>query len=747
MSHGLRRRRLSITTLMTFSVLMAGGKVEARSRCDSIRPENAKAFRATGPINLDGNLKEPDWQRATPVTALYEIYPGDCSTPTERSQIRFLYDDKYLYVGFRALLRDPSKLRKPFVRRDKVGSNHDYMQVYLDPQGAGQASYLFRTNARGTRTDGLQDEAKQTESTDPDFDWDVSSAIGDAGWTAELRVPFTTLRIARHGPQAWKFIVTRGVPRDQNTQMATAPFPHDQTCFLCYAGDLVFEDLKPRSVSLLLEPSIVSTVTRNSGSFGSGTHPNISPGLDAKWLPYAGAALDLTINPDFSQVESDSPLLTANQRFALTVPEKRPFFREGSDLIGTPIPALYTRAIVAPSVGLRFTHRSAVTNGTIFFSRDRGGGSIVEPGLLFSSAATPARVSTVAFAHLTRQLGSIDGGVLADAKVNEDGSRNLVAGADFSLQLPNNHIVGQLLHSDTRNPDRTDLLSTWAGQRLRGNAALLEWDRTGSLNSTVRITHYGPDFRAWLGNVPRVGYDDLFIRLQKPRYWSGRWLNVLSPYVSSDLLRGSGARGRERDLAVGTFLAGAHNLSLDLSVHPATRVLTEQGDERSTHDLEWTMSVNPIARVPLISLNGSIGTRVDNETGVVVPAATLQAIVRVRPRDRFEIEGRYSLLRLSGINGSHGARLLEQAREVLATYFIGPAFYLLADAQLYSVTRNAPSPASFHRSLVSLQVNWEMSSHFKTYLGIRTGAVHPDDPSARGRSTDVYVKLVRDLLI
>src|SRR5262249_46286014 len=148
---------------------------------------------------------------------------------------------------------------------------------------------------------------QQTETTDPDFPWDVRSAIDTKGWSSELRIPLSTLRISKRGAQTWNVIVTRGVPRDQNTQMATAPFPRNSSCFLCLASKLSFPDLTPKAERLILEPSLVTTLRNSSGSFGGGTEFDPEPSFDAKWLAYPGAAVDVTVNPDFSQVEADSP--------------------------------------------------------------------------------------------------------------------------------------------------------------------------------------------------------------------------------------------------------------------------------------------------------------------------------------------------------------------------------------------------------------------------------------------------------
>ena len=103
-------------------------------------------------------------------------------------------------------------------------------------------------------------------------------------------------------------------------------------------------------------------------------------GLDAKWTPNANTAIDATINPDFSQIESDVAQIAANERFALFFPEKRPFFLEGLELFSTPIQAVYTRTITSPRWGLRATGELGGTPYTVLVAEDRGGGSVILPG-------------------------------------------------------------------------------------------------------------------------------------------------------------------------------------------------------------------------------------------------------------------------------------------------------------------------------------------------------------------------------
>jgi hypothetical protein len=702
-----------------------------------------EARRITGPIHLDGRLDEPDWQRAPALDRLLEIYPGDRSAPPERTAARFLYDDRYLYIGVHNFLRDPSLLRAPFVRRDKVVSSMDYLQIYLDPAGAKRGAYLFRINARGVKTDGLQDEAKQTETLDPDFDWSVATQIGDQGWTAEFRIPLTALRVTKTGRQRWSVIVLRRTPRSQNVLFSSAPWPHDTSCWICYASPLDFADLAPAPDNLLLLPSFGIEARHDQGALGRGRHVRLHPSLDAQFLPAPGAAIDLTIKPDFSQVEADAPLLTANARFALDLPEKRPFFREGLDLVDTKLPLVKTRSVAAPDFGLRGTYRSADANATMFVARDVGRPGLIEPGLRSSDTVFPDFGSDVAFGHGKLGFGAGDAGLLVAVKRNDDGSFNRVAALDASWGDSEDRIVGQAAAAETKTPNRPDLLAAWHGQRRVGTAASLQWDHTGETLWSARYEVYAPGFRSWLGYVPRVGYQAAWFDLRRVLHPDLPPLNDIAPYLQYDQLQAIGQNGREGGFAIGALAHAVRNTIVDVALHSATRVLTEQGGERSVTYVKWTASSNPRAMLPLLQLDGTAGEMVDFATGMVVPGVTLAAALRLQPLDRLELEGRWSASRLG--RGAAGPRLRETATELLATWHFAPGVYALADLQWYRTSRTVPAAVSYTSQLASLQLAWEAAADTQLYAGVRSGALHRQDPLQQGRSSEVYLKLTRQL--
>ena len=178
-----------------------------------------------------------------------------------------------------------------------------------------------------------------------------------------------------------------------------------------------------------------------------------------KFTPNSGTAVDLTVKPDFSQVESDVAQISANERFALFVPEKRSFFLEGVDLFQTPIQAVYTRTITAPTWGARITGKAGGVRYTALVAGDDGGGSVVLPGVQGSSLAAQDFASTVFVARVKRDIGrSFISVLMTDREGRGSASYNRVLGPDFQWRpTATETITGQWLVSDTRTPNRPDL--------------------------------------------------------------------------------------------------------------------------------------------------------------------------------------------------------------------------------------------------------------------------------------------------
>src|SRR5713101_607395 len=347
--------------------------------------------RAAGPIRIDADLSDPGWKGATRVDTWYETNPGDNIPPKVKNVGYLAYDDKFFYAAFEFFDPDPSKIRASYADRDNVPGYTDYGGVILDTRNDGKTGILLLANPRGIQYDAVTDDTTGNEDSSPDFYWEAAGRITKEGWILEMRVPFSSLRYPKGNPQTWGILLYRNWPRDFRTQMFSAKLPRGGNCFVCRSNVLTGLEGLPQGGSLVAAPYV--TVKEEGVPRGDvGTSLVNKParfdgGLDVKWTPNENTALDATLNPDFSQIESDVAQISTNERFALFFPEKRPFFLEGIELFSTPIQAVYTRTLTSPRWGGRATGKLGQTAYTVLVTQDRGGGQVILPGPNGSSFA------------------------------------------------------------------------------------------------------------------------------------------------------------------------------------------------------------------------------------------------------------------------------------------------------------------------------------------------------------------------
>ena len=334
----------------------------------------------------------------------------------------------------------------------------DYGGVILDTRHDGRTGVLLAANARGIQYDSVLDDASGNEDPSPDFFWESAAKITARGWTLELRVPFSSLRYKNVDPQTWGIMLYRNYPRDRRYQFFSTTLPRGGNCFVCRTNPLEGLTGLPKGGHLIVAPyASASQNGRATDDTAAALHDgSVKPhaGADVKWTPNAEDAIDFTLNPDFSQVESDTAQITANQRFALFYPEKRPFFLEGVELLATPIQAVYTRTITDPNWGVRATGKHKGIGYTVLVADDAGGGSMVLPGPNGSGLAPVDFSSGVVVGRARRDLGSSFIGALVTLREAGSNGHNRVAGPDFQWRPSHKDVVtGQLFFSQTETPE------------------------------------------------------------------------------------------------------------------------------------------------------------------------------------------------------------------------------------------------------------------------------------------------------
>jgi hypothetical protein len=478
---------------------------------------------AAAPL-IDGRLDDLAWQRAPVYERFAQFLPADKQPARWRTTVQVLVTGDALVFGIRAWDPEPGRIRAPLARRDQVKADQDFISVFIDPVGHRRTAQYVRVSAAGAVEDGLFSAEEDTEDAAPDFDIEAATTLLPDGYSVELRWPLAALRYPHADGAPWRVMVARNIPREDRTLNVSAPaLNKDALSFIAELqpldglGDLV-EQVRERSF-IAFRPELTLRATRDSDESGTRRQRKASLGAEFKWRPRADWVIDATLNPDFSQVELDAPQLAGNTRFALSVPEKRPFFLESADVVGPTQPdesgenrslaAFYTRAITDPDWGLRATWRGAGAEATALHLRDAGGGQVLRAGAFATRSGEQPRGSQASFARGRMQLG--EGGRL--------GLAGLVSLRDFGEGL-STQVVGSdavwragdsdqwrghlLLSATTLGLDEGGRVLKQA--RERGHRAWMGWrHRDGDWVANVNVEEISPRFANDNGFVNQSG--------------------------------------------------------------------------------------------------------------------------------------------------------------------------------------------------------------------------------------------------
>jgi hypothetical protein len=314
------------SSLVLLALLAVASPVGSQTHDDA---PSAVAARLTSPVTLDGRLDEEAWAAATPITAFTQLDPAEGEPVTERTEIRFLYDDHALYIGARLYDRGPVTTR--LGRRDMSMERSDWLTVILDSYHDHRTAYGFEVNPSGVRRDQTRSTTREDDSWDPV--WEARTTIDADGWTAEIRIPFSQLRFNPADRQTWGLQVERQISR--TGEFAVFSFtPRSEPGGIARFGHLRgLAGLHTGKRLEVLPYSLARTerVDASGNPFRSDHSYGISAGVDLKYRVTSDLTLDATVNPDFGQVELDPAevnLSAVETRFQ----ERRPFFVEGSEI-------------------------------------------------------------------------------------------------------------------------------------------------------------------------------------------------------------------------------------------------------------------------------------------------------------------------------------------------------------------------------------------------------------------------------
>ena len=670
---------------------------------------------------MDGDLSDPGWKGATKITTWYETNPGDNIEPKVKNVGYLTYDDKYFYAAFEFFDPDPGQIRAPFGDRDNVPSYTDYGGIILDTRNDGKTGILLLANPRGIQYDAVTDDTTGNEDSSPDFYWDSAAKITKDGWVLEMRVPFSSLRYPKGDPQTWNILLYRNYPRDFRYQMFSAKLPRGGNCFVCRSNVLTGLEGLPAGGRLIVAPYVTGKEQGEPrGDLGTdfvNKPVRVDGGGDVKWTPNENTALDGTINPDFSQIESDVAQISANQRFALFYPEKRPFFLEGIELFSTPVQAVYTRTITSPRWGGRATGKLGQTAYTVLVTQDRGGGQVILPGPNGSSFADQDFRSIVAIGRVRHDIGRSFVSFLGTDREVEGGGHNRVFGPDFQWRAtPSDTVTGQLLFSHTKTPDRPDLAAEWNGRTLSGHAGDVWYAHSSpTWDWYTEYKDFSDGFRADDGFVPQVGYRESYGEVGYTFRPTGL-VSRLRTYLIADYQAERDGRLIFRQISPGFGTDGVLSSFTRIRwAHDKVRAGERTFDRQQ---LVYTVQFTPSRTFSLVSLDGFVGQDVDFANSRRGTGANVTAVFAVRPTNHLELrfDGGWRWLDVTAENGRRGRLFTAQFERLRATYTFTARSYLRVIGQ-YVRTERDPSlytssvpklDGSFTGSvLFAYKLNWQ----------------------------------------
>ncbi|MCL4845730.1 MAG: carbohydrate binding family 9 domain-containing protein [Acidobacteria bacterium] len=532
---------------------------------------------------IDGVLDDAVWARAPLSTGDWVSYnPTYGERLPQHTTVWAAYDDQFLYFAFHCTDPDPARIKTNVARRDNMW-NDDWVGLKLDAMGDGQTSYDMFVNPSGVQGDILTSAARG-ESSSVDWVWDSAARLTADGYTVEIRLPLQSVRFKSGAVVPMRVLFWRRVSR-LGVSVAWPELPPGSSSFERQAGMAVANLTWPGVREVI--PSVTQSVDQIRSAPGrwSGAAGRTNVGASVKFGLTSAVTLDGTINPDFSQVESDAFQMQVNQRFPVFFSEKRPFFMEGMGVFelagtggdGNMQTAVHTRRIVDPDLGVKLSGTlGRVTFGTITAADSA-------PARLDPSLDGRRKLFNVARATYGLGPASYVGVLFTDTSLG--GVSNRVAGGDASLKRGRQRLSATFLRS----------ASTADGDRRSGAMAqaMYTYD-TRRFNVGAQVEHYDEDFELDTAFYRRTGttggwaYAGLNFY---PHAAQVSWVRRVNPFVFAQYVHDRPQGGADEVVVYGLRANLTRNGSLRGDIIRAREAWAHQTYDTPFYRLQGSMQV------------------------------------------------------------------------------------------------------------------------------------------------------------
>jgi len=653
------------------------------------------------PIQLSGRLDDPLWRLAQPVELPYEIQPAENTPASQKTLAYALYDKENLYLGFRCFDTNPALIRANLSDRDKAGAD-DYVIVAIDTYGDTQRAYELAVNPYGIQTDLM----RTLTSEDASFDmiWESAASINEDGWTAEMSIPFKSLRFPVQNIQEWSIVIIRNIPRESRVQTSWTAVDRNIPNLMSQGGILKgLKNIQPGgSVEVLpyvlgQQAGTLATISDPSSRFEYGAiQGRLGTGL--RYSPGSALSVDAVLNPDFSQIESDADQISVNTTFALFYNERRPFFLEGLELLQTPM--YYSRSInnplaagriVGKSGGLSYMAMSAYDRNTVF----------VVPGEEESSTIPSAMKSVANIGRLRYDLGdeAYVGGMLFTR--NFPDGHNYLVGFDWAYKFWENWYFsgeGFLTHTRERNDsalfqsDRplggTGITAGFDGERYGGRGIHVVLSRSGREYSfDVVYNDFSPTYQTYNGFFTQTDYRQFYVAHTYSLYPNSPVFDKMQFQLSGNLRYNYAGMLKEEVVQPSVSLTMKGQTTLYASYLLVNDEHFQGVELRKIQRTLLSVISKPIDLISL-AFDAQFGRFIYRSASPIVGTGhQLDATITLKPTSRLKLDLTYARARLSEVEG--GSVFFDgYVIRGVGVYQFTPEFFFRAIVQYNSFSEN-----------------------------------------------------------
>ncbi|HLP94936.1 MAG TPA: DUF5916 domain-containing protein [Saprospiraceae bacterium] len=651
----------------------ASWAVSAQNNAEMYR---LRAKKAVGNITLDGALSEPSWQTGSEKADHFKLcFPNDTAYSKWPTEVRITFDDRFLYVGA-ICWEKRSDYTVQSMRRDFGGGTTDVFNILLEPNKDGQNGFIFSVSPLNVQREGLISTGENM-SLEWDNKWNSAVQTFEDHWTVEMAIPFKTLRYnVSDGENSWglQFIRTK-IKEFESNVWAPVPFQYSNTN-LSFAGRLIWDTPPPKpGANISLIPYAIGSATldylRDANTLEVTDKPQTltgSIGGDAKIGLTPGLNLDLTVNPDFSQVEVDRQVPNLS-RFELFFPETRQFFLENRDLFamfGFP----ETRPFFSRRIGLAYNPVTGRNEKVPIVAGARLSGKVTDGlrvGLLTmqtrqrdwdSTSVLPAANFSVATLQQKIFARSTISGVFVNKQnflepLNENQKNgwqpwNRIAGLEYNLYSADNRWEGEAYYHRSFSPDKSKNGSTAAvflGYR----------DRYKSVN--LGYSYIDSTYTAEAGFVPRPGVQNLYTgasgRLYPENGWAAEHITNHEFGVSGSHTFGLNGKLTDRDVSLYHKIYFVDQSGTNVAIYNSYVFLFEPFDPSNTGQAELNVgSYNNFGALARYSTGtttdwqGNIGFNYGGFYNGTLFSSDGSLSYRWQPIGRFSVQYNYNRIRL-----------------------------------------------------------------------------------------------------